>query len=396
MKKRIVASLAVVAAGAVSLWAFNRGGRERASTYRLATLDRGSVESVVSATGTLSAVRTVEVGTQVSGIVSEIRVDFNDRVTRGQVIALIDPTLLEIAVRNAEAALERSQAQLDQAEHNHQRAIALREQKILSETDFNAAEYEHASARATVKSAQVGLEQARRNLAYATIEAPVSGTVVERDVDVGQTVAASLQAPKLFTIAEDLTKMQMLAAVDESDIGQIRAGQAVRFTVQAWPDDTFTGVVRQVRLQSKTKENVVNYTVVVDLRNDDGRLLPGMTASVRFVVASARDALRAPNAALRLVPTEAMRAELPPGALEAGKSRLFYLDAQGRLAVAPVRAGLTDGKLTEVEGPAVAEGLRVVTGTTGEASLGANAGSNPFQASSQQSGAPPPPPGPGF
>lgn len=396
MKKRIVASLAVVAAGAVSLWAFNRGGRERASTYRLATLDRGSVESVVSATGTLSAVRTVEVGTQVSGIVSEIRVDFNDRVTRGQVIALIDPTLLEIAVRNAEAALERSQAQLDQAERNHQRAIALREQKILSETDFNAAEYEHASARATVKSAQVGLEQARRNLAYATIEAPVSGTVVERDVDVGQTVAASLQAPKLFTIAEDLTKMQMLAAVDESDIGQIRAGQAVRFTVQAWPDDTFTGVVRQVRLQSKTKENVVNYTVVVDLRNDDGRLLPGMTASVRFVVASARDALRAPNAALRLVPTEAMRAELPPGALEAGKSRLFYLDAQGRLAVAPVRAGLTDGKLTEVEGPAVAEGLRVVTGTTGEASLGANAGSNPFQASSQQSGAPPPPPGPGF
>ena len=396
MKKRVVASLAVVAVGAVSLWAFNRGGRERASTYRLATLDRGSVESVVSATGTLSAVRTVEVGTQVSGIVSEIRVDFNDRVTRGQVIALIDPTLLEIAVRNAEAALERSQAQLDQAERNHQRAIALREQKILSETDFNAAEYEHASARATVKSAEVGREQARRNLAYATIEAPVSGTVVERDVDVGQTVAASLQAPKLFTIAEDLAKMQMLASVDESDIGQIRAGQAVRFTVQAWPDDTFTGVVRQVRLQSKTKENVVNYTVVVDLRNDDGRLLPGMTASVRFVVASARDALRAPNAALRLVPTEAMRAELPPGVLEAGKSRLFYLDAQGRLAVAPVRAGLTDGKLTEVEGPAVAEGLRVVTGTTGEASLTANAGSNPFQSSSPQSGAPPPPPGPGF
>jgi HlyD family secretion protein len=309
------------------------------------------------------------------------------------VIARIDPTLLEIAVHNAEANLERNQAQLDQAERNYARAVTLREQRILSETDYNEAQYNLESGRAAVKGAHVGLDQARRNLAYATIYAPVSGTVVERTVDVGQTVAASLAAPKLFTIAEDLTRMQMLVSVDESDIGRIRPGQSVRFTVQAYPSQPFKGTVRQVRLQSTTKENVVNYTVVVNVRNEDGRLLPGMTATVRFVVARADGVLRVPNAALRIVPSERMRAELqvPNG----GTPRLFYLDTQGRLAVAKVRPGLSDGQLTEVEGPALAEGLRVVAGLNDSAPVAGVA--NPLQGSGrQQQGGPPPPPGPGF
>lgn len=393
MKKKITVGLALVTIVGASLWALTRGKSEQATAYRFATIDRGDIESVVSATGTLSAVKTVEVGTQVSGIVSSMLVDFNDRVKKGQVIARIDPTLLEIAVHNAEANLEKNQAQLNQAERNYARAVTLRDEKILSETDYNEAQYNLESGRAAVKGAQVGLEQARRNLAYATIYAPVSGTVVERTVDVGQTVAASLAAPRLFTIAEDLTRMQMLTSVDESDIGRIRAGQAVRFTVQAYPSEPFTGTVRQVRLQSTTKENVVNYTVVVDVRNEDGRLLPGMTATVRFVVAGVRGVLRVPNAALRIVPSERMKAEL--GTIPNGGGRLFYLDAQGRLALAPVRPGLSDGQFTEVEGTALAEGLRVIAGLNDSAPVAGVA--NPLQGNNrqQQSGAPPPP-GPGF
>jgi HlyD family secretion protein len=400
--KKIAVGLALVTVVGASLWALTRGKGESPGAYRLATIDRGDVESVVSATGTLSAVTTVEVGTQVSGIVSGILVDFNDRVKKGQVIARIDPTLLEIAVHNAEANLERNQAQLKQAERNYARAVALRDERILSETDYSEALYNLETGRAAVKGAQVGLEQAQRNLAYSTIYAPVSGTVVERTVDVGQTVAASLATPKLFTIAEDLTRMRMLTSVDESDIGRIRAGQAVRFTVQAYPSEPFGGTVRQVRLQSATKENVVNYTVVVDVRNEDGRLLPGMTATVRFVVAGARGVLRVPNAALRVVPSERMKAEmasegpgLADGAPDSPGGRLYYLDAGGRLAVAPVRPGLSDGKLTEVEGPALAEGLRVVAGLNDSAPVAEV--SNPLHVNSrQQQGGPPPPPGPGF
>jgi HlyD family secretion protein len=392
MKKKIAVGLALVTIAAASLWALTRGKNESGSAYRFVAIDRGDVESVVSATGALSAVKTVEVGTQVSGIVSDILVDFNDKVKKGQVIARIDPTLLEIAVRNAEANLERNQAQLNQAEGNFTRAVKLREENILSETDYNEAQYNLESGRAAVKGAQVGLEQARRNLAYSTIYAPVSGTVVERTVDVGQTVAASLAAPKLFTIAEDLTRMQMLVSVDESDIGRIRAGQSVRFTVQAYPSQPFTGTVRQVRLQSTTKENVVNYTVVVDVRNDSGRLLPGMTATVRFVVASASGVLRVPNAALRIVPSERMKAEL--GAANGGGPRLYYLDGQGRLAVAPVRTGLTDGQFTGVEAPALSEGLQVVAGLNDSAPVAGVA--NPLQGNSRQQVGGPRPPGPGF
>ncbi len=181
------------------------------------------------------------------------------------------------------------------AERDFERFKSLHADGIAADADFNKAQYALDVARANVKSAHASLARARRNLGYATITAPVSGTVIERDVDVGQTVAASFSSPRLFRIANDLTEMQILASVDESDIGQIQEGQTARFTVKAYPDETFQGTVRQVRLQSTTEENVVNYTVVIDVDNPDGKLLPGMTATVEFLVAKAEDVLKVPT-----------------------------------------------------------------------------------------------------
>ncbi len=310
MKKKLwIPVLAVILLAAGGWFLLGRGGGSD-EAYRFTPVERGDVESVISSTGTLEAVETVEVGTQVSGIISHIYADFNDHVTKGQVIARLDTTLLAIAVRDAEASVERARAQLDQAQRDYVRTTALRADSLVSVNDVNTATLNLDVAKAAMNTADIGVERARRNLAYATIYAPISGTVIARDVDVGQTVAASLSAPRLFLIANDLSKMQILASVDESDIGRIRDGQTARFTVQAYPDRTFTGLVRQVRLQSATVENVVTYTVVVDVDNPDRILLPGMTATVDFVTAREDSVFTVANAALRFRPTEKMAAEL--------------------------------------------------------------------------------------
>jgi HlyD family secretion protein len=224
------------------------------------------------------------------------------------------------------------------------RAITPRFSRRLTASELAATEYALAAARAGATSAQVALDRARRNLSYTAIHAPIDGIVVERNVDMGQTVAASLAAPQLFLIANDLSRMRILASVDESDIGQIHEGQPVHFTVQAYPGEIFTGVVRQVRLQSTTRENVVNYTVVVEVRNPEGKLLPGMTATVSFVIGSAADVLTVPNAALHFQPTGAV-------ARPAGDSvTLWYVGAGGELVALRVRTGLTDGQRTAIQG----------------------------------------------
>src|SRR5690606_34108087 len=309
-RKHIVAGVAAVALILVAAWFFRRAEASEGSPYRLATVERGDVEMAITSTGTLNPVTTVQVGTQVSGKIVDLYADFNDRVEKGQLIARIDPMLQQQAVREAEAALARAQADLQRAEQEYERNRALYEQKVLTESEFNQVEYNRAVSRANLTSAQVNLERARQNLEYTQIYSPIDGIVVERNVEPGQTVAASMSAPQLFLIANDLAEMEILATVDESDIGQIQEGQTVRFSVQAYPTETFEGVVRQVRLQSTTLENVVNYTAVVGVRNDSGRLLPGMTASVEFLVQSASDVLRVPNAALRLRPTDAMIAQV--------------------------------------------------------------------------------------
>jgi len=432
MRRWMIVVAVVAVAAATGGWLLTRGNGE-APSYRFATVEKGDIDSVVSATGTLSAVTTVQVGTQVSGLIAELLVDFNDRVSKGQVIARLDTTLLETNLRDVEASVERSRAELKQAERDLERITSLYNQGISAVADYNKAQYTADVARAQVKSAEASLERARQNLAYATITAPVSGIVVERAVDVGQTVAASLSAPKLFTIANDLSEMQILSPVDESDIGQIKEGQPVRFTVKTYPDRTFTGVVRQVRLQSTIDQNIVNYTVVISVKNDDGKLLPGMTATVEFVVASAKDVLKVANAALRFRPSEAQLAEArerlrkqleeraaarggaTPGGEGAGpmgrpgggggqerpgsggnggargqreRSFLYYLDDEGQLSMMPVRPGITDGQFTEVRGPLLEEGRQVVTGMSQAA---ATQSSNPFQGT--QSSGPPRPPG---
>ncbi|MBZ0268073.1 efflux RND transporter periplasmic adaptor subunit, partial [bacterium] len=241
--------------------------REETPGFRFAEVTRGDVRSVVSSTGTLQAVRTVQVGTQVSGEVSSIYVDFNDRVEKDQLIARIDPVLLEQAVRGAQADLDRNEAELAQAEREFGRIERLHERQAATESELNTAQYRLDVAKASLESAKISVERAQRNLGYSEIRSPVNGIVLDRTVDEGQTVAASLSAPQLFLIAEDLSRMEILAAVDESDIGRIRAEQPVEFTVQAYPDSTFRGTVRQVRLNATTQENVVNYVVSILVDN---------------------------------------------------------------------------------------------------------------------------------
>jgi HlyD family secretion protein len=434
MKRWLIVLVVVAAAGAAIAGALLRHG-DTAPSYRFVTVERGRIDSVVSATGSLSAVTTVKVGTQVSGLIAKLYVDFNDTVTKGQVIAQIDTTLLESNLRDAEASLERSQAELRQAERELERFTSLNQQGIAPLADLNNAQYGFEVAHAQLKSADASLARARQNLAYATITAPVSGTVVERAVDVGQTVAASLQAPELFTIANDLSQMQILASVDESDIGSIGEGQPVRFTVKTYPERTFSGTVKQVRLQSTVDQNIVNYTVVIAVANPDRTLLPGMTATVEFVVASADDVLKVANAALRFRPPDAlatvarerMQAEWAArreaggggphapagerageggrgGASDSGHARmpggpggapersqmtmLYYLEEDGTLSAMPVRPGITDGQSTEIRGRNLAEDMQVIAGMVRE---GQTSSSNPFMPSS--SGGPRRPPG---
>jgi HlyD family secretion protein len=288
-------------------------GREpEAITWRTAQVERQDVRVLVTATGPIEAVQTVEVGAQVSGIIAALGADFNDRVTRGQVLARIDPTLLQADVAGAEARLAEAKAQAARLALALERVERLHPQRITTDDELDAARAEHAVASAQVQAAKVSLDRATRNLGYATITAPIDGTVIRRDVEVGQTVNAGFSAPKLFLLAGDLARMRILAAVDESDIGRIQEGQPATFTVQAWPDRTFQGSVRQVRLQSATAESVVTYTVVVDVDNADGALLPGMTATVEFEVERAEQTLCVPNAALRFKPDEGVAISQPP------------------------------------------------------------------------------------
>jgi HlyD family secretion protein len=420
MKKLIVVILAVVIGGFLAGTIRNSRGHETVN-YRLVAVEKGDLEAVVSATGTLDAVTTVQVGTQVSGIIDEICVDYNDPVGAGQVVARIDTTLLANAVAGAEAQRDRADADLRQAQREHARITALHDEELVSDSEANGAQYDLDVARASVQSAAVDLARSRQNLSYATITSPIAGTVISRSVDVGQTVQSSFSSPELFLIAGDLTRMQILVAVDESDIGQIVEGQTVRFSVQAYPDDSFTGTVRQMRLQSSTEENVVNYTAVVDVGNPDGRLLPGMTATVDFIVETAADVLYVSNASLRYKPDQEtmaaafdrFRAEreslstkggdnpLPSiggagnNAAAGDRGLLWAVDDSGQLAMIPVRTGISNGTSTVVTGRTIAMGQQVIAGISSSPVTADNT-SSPFQQNSGQASRPGPPSPGGF
>ena len=407
MKKKSVVAVAMVLVLAVVAVLVHRTAFAReTTTYRFATVERGDLESTVSATGTLGAVTTVQIGTQVSGQISELLVDFNDTVRKGQLLARIDPTLQRQAVTDAQASVERARAQYLQAAREQNRNGELLSAGLVSRSAFETADSTLDVARANVKSAEVSLERARKNLEYTNIYAPIDGVVVERNVDNGQTVAASLSAPQLFLIANDLTNMQILANVGEADIASIRTGQKVKFTVPALQGQTFDGTVQQVRLQSKTNENVVNYTVVVAVANPQKKLLPGMTARVEFLTSNATDVLKVANSALRFKPdpaaaaattdTTATEAQPRPrrtngasgsSARRGGSARpgtLYVVDAKGSLQVIHVRTGLTDGSFTEVRGKNLKEGMKVVAGTVSQTAGTSASSSNPFQSGAAQ------------
>ena len=350
---------------ALVLWRSTGKSAAPGSEFATASVTRGTLERTVSSTGTLAAVETVDVGTEVSGTVAKVLADYNDRVSKGQVLAILKPDLFTAAVADAQGTVDQATAGLAQARQDLARNRPLFAKGYLSAQEFLPYQTSLDKAEAALASARAGLKRARTNLANATIRSPIAGTVIQRAVDAGQTVAASLNTPTLFVIARDLAKMQIEAAVDETDIGQIRPGQQVRFSVQSYPDKNFTGSVRQVRLQPTTVQNVVTYTVIVTADNQEGLLLPGMTATLDFIVEQVPDALLVPNAALRFRPSTA-GGTTPAGNTAArpgkGGSRVFTLGPAGHLQRVAVSVGSSDGQQTVVTGGELREGALVVTG----------------------------------
>jgi HlyD family secretion protein len=302
MKKTFYIIGTIVVALAVSgYFLFGKHGVERYD-FRLDKVSKGDVTVYVTATGTVNAVTSVDVGTQVSGIITKLYADFNSVVKEGQVIAQLDTTFLYQSLKDAEASLERAKAQFEDSKRTYERESELYKKGLESEMVYSTALTTYESNQASLKQAMASIDRAKINLAYATIYAPINGVVIDRKVNVGQTVAASFSSPTLFTIANDLRRMQVETTVDESDIGRVSIGQEATFTVDAYADEKFSGTVSQIRLAPQSIQNVVNYIVIIDVANDQLKLMPGMTANVKILVASSPDVMRVSNMALRFQP----------------------------------------------------------------------------------------------
>ena len=397
--KWLLSAVFIVAAAGAGLYYF-RGGRAESPGFNSVKIARGELAQTVTATGTLNPVKSVQVGCQVSGRISSLYVDYNSPVTNGQLIAEIDPRVYLAQVGSAEADLANSTANLELQRVQSQRTAELFTNKLVSGSDYDTAMATLHQAEAVVKIKNASLENARTSLGYTKIISPVDGTVISRSVDVGQTVAASFNTPTLFLIANDLTRMQIDAAVAEADVGGIVEEQNVDFTVDAYPFRTFHGEVVQVRNSPTTVNNVVTYDAVIGVTNADYKLKPGMTANVSIVIAQRGDALKIPNAALRFHPPESAKNLLIPVAAETvptnriagggrrggGKgsrtARSVYVltgdEKSPALKQVQVKTGITDGIFTEViEG--LSEGDKVVTSAVNGETAGANTTpSNPF------------------
>ena len=372
-------------------------GRKQAAPYRTDPVTRGPVSEVVNATGDVSAIVTVNVGSQVSGIIDKLNVDFNSKVKKDQLLATLDPRLFQAQLEKAAASLASANANVEKAQAAYADSVRianrqqeLRQQGLISQADLDTALATRdqnaaglSAAKATVLQAKADRDMAATNLAFTRITSPIDGIVVSRSVDVGQTVAAAFQAPTLFLIANDLTKMQILANIDEADVGKVREGLEAKFTVDAYPGETFTGTIRDVRQAPNTIQNVVTYPAVIDAPNPDRKLRQGMTASVNITAARKDDSLRVSNAALRWKPDESAApetAQRPGGTPQArtasaaargardgsaqqapGRAGRVYKLENGKPVPVNIRVGLSDGQRTEViEG--LSEGDRVIVG----------------------------------
>jgi HlyD family secretion protein len=363
----------LVVALAGGAWYLTQRG-DNAVRYQTADVTRGDLTQLVTATGQLNPVVNVQVGCQISGTIQKLFVDYNSPVTNGQIVAQLDPATYRANLLQAEGDLANARAALKLAQVNATRAEELFDGKLIPQSDYDQATANLHQAEATLKVKEAATEKARVDLARCTIYSPVDGIVISRNVDVGQTVAASLSAPTLFVIANDLTKMQINASVAEADIGGVIEGQDVDFTVDAFPNRTFRGTVVQVRNSPITVQNVVTYDTIIAVGNPDLKLKPGMTANVSIVIAHSENALRVPNAALRFRPPETAQAKSsepargarPTGARtgekrESASSRTVYiLDAAGKPQPAPVKLGISDGVFTEIN-EGLSGGEKVVT-----------------------------------
>ncbi len=430
-KKAAILGVALLFVVGGVLYSMSARGGDKGPTYATETVSRGKVASTVTATGSITPRVTVEVGSQVSGRIRELNADFNSEVEEGQVVARLDPRLFETDVararastQSAAAAVRRAEAEREDARRRHRRASSLASQDLIAQSEADTATAQLESAEAQVESARAGLaqsraalDQAETNLAYTTVVSPISGTVISRDVDVGQTVAASLQAPTLFTIAEDLRFMEVHTNVAEADVGRIRDGMTVTFTVDAWPGESFEGEVKEVRFAPETVQNVVTYNAVVSVENPDGKLRPGMTADATFIVEEREDTVIISNSALRFRPSqeildsfeEEMRAAMAPpagsratdgavgtggkgkgggrgdgsgrGQMEGDEAReglgvgrpdpesirvVWRLTDEGKPEPVRVRTGITDGRSTEVL-RGLEPGDLVIVGSAGSA-----------------------------
>ncbi len=437
MKKRIIiiSSILVIIAGVFLVLSLLSRNKNDISKYKKEAIDKGNIEALVITTGTLNPVTTVDVGSQVSGKIDKLYVDFNSQVKEGQVIAELDQSQFitrvkqnEANYQSSKAALEKSKVTLENTKKKYDRAMNLFEKNLVSFEEKESIETQYYSAMADIQSSEARLEQAKSqldsskvDLTYTIIKSPIDGIVIDRRVNIGQTVAASLQAPVLFQIANDLSKMQVECSVDEADIGKVKEGQKVRFTVDAFPNENFTGTVSQVRYAPEIVQNVVTYTTIVEVSNPEMKLRPGMTATVSVVTGEAKNVLRVPNSALRFNPSlspeemqalmASMRQEMrerrggsdraersrarPEGGSQRQASqrqasqrpgsgqqasgmrgfgmrgtqmrhfaRVWFEDENGKLKMAFVRTGVTDNSFTEIVSGNLKEGQLVITGET--------------------------------
>ncbi|MCD4689577.1 MAG: efflux RND transporter periplasmic adaptor subunit [Desulfuromonadaceae bacterium] len=351
----LILCLTLLLIAAALNWLFASSQQENPlASLQTATVERGDLEVTVACTGSLKAVGTVEVGTEVSGTIKKVLADYNDRVVKGQILAELDLELFEAEAVSARAATLRANALLQQAQTEYRRNQPLLQQGHLSAQEFLAYQTNLATAEADLMAAEASQKKAETNLRNASIRSPIDGTVIEREIEKGQTVAANFSTPTLFILAEDLARMEIEADVDESDIGQIKQGQQVRFTVQAYAEKIFPGTVTQIRLNPTEESHVVTYTVVITAANDKSLLLPGMTATIDFIIQDLKNTLLAPNAALQYA-TRAL--SVHDGAA------LVVVDDQGRSQTLAVTAGPSNGAHTAVTGSNLIAGLTVVTGT---------------------------------
>lgn len=414
-RKILVWAVVLAAAAAGAWWYFGPEKAAALATWRTDKVDQGDIHLAVTATGTLSAVTTVQVGSQVSGIIARLHADYNSRVRAGQLLAELDPTNFQAQVDQRRADLDRARVQEANAEVVYKRQERLRQEGLTSAEEYDAAKAALETARAAMAQSEAGLIQAEVNFKNTRILSPIDGVVVDRQYDVGQTVAASFQAPTLFTIAQDLTRMQVQADVDQADIGRVKVGQEAAFTVDAFPEAEFKGRITQVRLNATVNQNVITYPVIIEFSNPEEKLRPKMTADISVGVAVARNALRLPNAALRFRPPETADsaqasagqpaprpapggspggspggpAAGPPGdgggsrPKSAGPARpreqtVYRLGPGGTLEPVKIVPGITDGRFTEVREGGLKPGDLVVTGVPTTRAESSPGGSRPF------------------